>query len=88
VDDINAAGGHAQVFVYPGQGHAFMNSDPDSLKRMKSMSLILLRLQILPFSAPLDCDLQVTTSNLPCNCTESKRSTWSLHVLFVIKMWQ
>lgn len=39
VDDINAAGGNAQVFVYPGEGHAFMNKQSDSLGRMKSASL-------------------------------------------------
>lgn len=26
VDKINAAGGNAKVFVYPGEGHAFMNA--------------------------------------------------------------
>ena len=36
VEKIKAAGGHATVYVYPGEGHAFMNSDPDSFKRMDS----------------------------------------------------
>ena len=36
VSKIKAAGGHATVHVYPGEGHAFMNSDPDSFKRMDS----------------------------------------------------
>ena len=38
VSKIKAAGGHATVHVYPGEGHAFMNSDPDSFKRMDSES--------------------------------------------------
>jgi hypothetical protein len=36
VDKINAAGGTAELFVYPGEGHAFMNAGEDILKRMKS----------------------------------------------------
>ena len=36
VGKVKAAGGHATVHVYPGEGHAFMNSDPDSFKRMDS----------------------------------------------------
>lgn len=28
-----------QVYVYEGEGHAFMNSDPDSFKRMDSETL-------------------------------------------------
>ena len=36
VDKIKAAGGSASVFVYPGEGHAFMNSGEDIKKRMKS----------------------------------------------------
>ena len=36
MESIQKSGGHATVFVYPGEGHAFMNSDPDSYKRMES----------------------------------------------------
>ncbi|BDA45824.1 hypothetical protein COCOBI_07-6110 [Coccomyxa sp. Obi] len=36
VGQIKAAGGDATVYVYPGEGHAFMNSRPDSIERMKT----------------------------------------------------
>ena len=39
VDKVKAGGGDATVYVYPGEGHAFMNSDPDSFKRMDSEPL-------------------------------------------------
>ncbi|CAK0782813.1 hypothetical protein CVIRNUC_006008 [Coccomyxa viridis] len=39
VGKIKAAGGHATVHVYPGEGHAFMNSDPDSFKRMDTAGI-------------------------------------------------
>lgn len=39
VEKIKAGGGDATVYVYPGEGHAFMNSDPDSFKRMESKAL-------------------------------------------------
>ena len=40
VDKIKGAGGSASVYVYPGEGHAFMNSGEDIIKRMKSESLL------------------------------------------------
>lgn len=41
VGQIKATGGDATVYVYPGEGHAFMNSRPDSIERMKSKLLVL-----------------------------------------------
>ena len=42
VEKIEAGGGQAMTCVYPGEGHAFMNSDPDSFKRMDSEALYIL----------------------------------------------
>ncbi|CAL5220211.1 g2187 [Coccomyxa viridis] len=39
VEKIKAGGGNATVHVYPGEGHAFMNSDPDSFKRMETAGI-------------------------------------------------
>ncbi len=50
VDEIKAAGGDAVLYVYPGEGHAFMNAQSDSIERMKSESqrLLLFKLYSLP----------------------------------------
>lgn len=42
VDKINAAGGNAKVFVYPGEGHAFMNSGEKIKEKMKSEGFLSL----------------------------------------------
>lgn len=42
MDKIKAAGGNAVTYVYPGEGHAFMNAQSDSIERMKSGLLIRL----------------------------------------------
>lgn len=39
VEEIKAAGGHAELYLYQGEGHAFMNAKPDSLERMQSAPL-------------------------------------------------
>ena len=37
MEDIKAAGNTAvELYEYQGEGHAFMNKDPDSIERMKS----------------------------------------------------
>ena len=37
VEDIKGAGNAvAELYEYQGEGHAFMNKDPDSIERMKS----------------------------------------------------
>ena len=41
VDKINAAGGNAKVFVYPGEGHAFMNAGEKIKEKMKSEGLFI-----------------------------------------------
>ncbi len=46
VEKIKAGGGNATVHVYPGEGHAFMNSDPDSFKRMESEALCSVPLMV------------------------------------------
>ena len=41
VEEIKAAGNAvAELYEYPGEGHAFMNKDPDSIERMKSAPLL------------------------------------------------
>lgn len=40
VDKINAAGGNAKVFVYPEEGHAFMNAGEKIKEKMKSERFI------------------------------------------------
>ena len=64
VSKIKAAGGHATVHVYPGEGHAFMNSEPDSFKRMDSK----LR-HIMLFSVAY-CLNHSTVACQPVNVTE------------------
>ncbi|EIE22596.1 alpha/beta-hydrolase [Coccomyxa subellipsoidea C-169] len=39
VDEIKAAGGDAVLYVYPGEGHAFMNAQSDSIERMKTAGI-------------------------------------------------
>eukprot|EP00884_Botryococcus_braunii_P019875 jgi/Botrbrau1/6571/Bobra.40_2s0034.2 len=39
VDKINAAGGTAELFVYPGEEHAFMNAGENIFKLMKTANL-------------------------------------------------
>ena len=54
VEKIKAGGGNATVYTYPGEGHAFMNSDPDSFKRMESE----------PHAPSPECKLCLTHSEL------------------------
>lgn len=56
VDQIKAAGGNAVTYVYPGEGHAFMNAQSDSIERMKSGLLIKSKLSLkLHLSYCLGC---------------------------------
>lgn len=48
VEKVKAAGGTADLFVYPGEGHAFMNAGDDIIKRMKSKSGISQGLTFMP----------------------------------------
>ena len=52
MNKIKSDGGDATVYVYPGEGHAFMNSDPDSFKRMKSESFSLV---LWSYGCNMDC---------------------------------
>lgn len=54
VEKIKAGGGQAMIYVYPGEGHAFMNSDPDSFKRMESEALYNLHYIVLHLSPYLE----------------------------------
>ena len=39
VEEVKAGGGNAELYLYQGEAHAFMNAKPDSIERMESAPL-------------------------------------------------
>ena len=84
VSKVKAAGGNATVHVYPGEGHAFMNSDPDSFKRMDSELRHIMLLSVAYCLHNQHCGLSACQRNTAAFSVTTAGKPVPLHSPFVL----
>ena len=67
VEEIKSAGGPAELFLYEGEQHAFMNSAEDSIERMQSAPAVSRACMHACIACPPPC----TGDSIHFNCTHA-----------------